>query len=71
MRPKPLRSFAIATRIKPAPTGVDLMLKIGTALLMTFAATSVADCVLIRSLVQKHVGAAGAAIAAGRLVSRH
>ena len=41
MRPKPLRSFAIATRIKPAPTGVDLMLKIGTALLMTFAATLV------------------------------
>jgi hypothetical protein len=40
MRPKPLRSFAIATRIKPAP-GVDLMLKIGTALLMTFAATLV------------------------------
>jgi hypothetical protein len=41
MRPKPLRSFAIATRIKPASTGVDLMLKIGTALLMTFAATLV------------------------------
>jgi hypothetical protein len=41
MRPKPLRSFAIATRIKLAPTGVDLMLKIGTALLMTFAATLV------------------------------
>ena len=38
---KALRSFAIATRIKPAPTGVDLMLKIGTALLMTFAATLV------------------------------
>ena len=41
MRPKLLRSFAIATRIKAAPTGVDLMLKIGTALLMTFAATLV------------------------------
>jgi hypothetical protein len=40
MRPKPLRS-SIATRIKPAPTGVDVMLKIGTALLMTFAATLV------------------------------
>jgi hypothetical protein len=44
MRPKPLRSFAIATRIKPAPTGVDLMLKIGTALLMTFAACKSASC---------------------------
>jgi hypothetical protein len=41
MRPKPLHSFAIATRIKPVPTGVNLMLKIGTALLMTFAATVV------------------------------
>jgi hypothetical protein len=41
MRPKPLRTFAVATRIKPAPRGVDLMLKIGTALLMTFAATLV------------------------------
>ena len=41
MRPKPLRSLAITTRIKSAPTGVDLMLKIGTALLMTFAATLV------------------------------
>jgi hypothetical protein len=29
------------TQIKPAPIGVDLMLKIGTALLISFAATLV------------------------------
>jgi hypothetical protein len=29
----------MTTQIKPASTGVDLILKIGTALLITFAAT--------------------------------
>ncbi len=39
MPPKSLRYPP--TRIKPATTAVDLVLKIGTALLMTFAATLV------------------------------
>ena len=39
MPPKSLRY--LPTRIKPAPTAVDLVLRIGTALLMTFAATLV------------------------------
>jgi hypothetical protein len=39
MPPKSLR--CLPTRIKPAPTAVDLALRIGTALLMTFAATLV------------------------------
>jgi hypothetical protein len=39
MPPKSLRYPP--TRIKPAATAVDLVLKIGTALLMTFAATLV------------------------------
>jgi hypothetical protein len=32
---------ALTTRIKPAPTGVEMILKIGTALLIGFAATLV------------------------------
>ena len=39
MPPKSLRH--LPTRIQPAPTAADLALKIGTALLMTFAATLV------------------------------
>jgi hypothetical protein len=39
MPPKSLRYPP--TRIRPATTAVDLVLKIGTALLMTFAATLV------------------------------
>jgi len=32
---------ALTTRIKPAPTGVEMILKIGTALLIGFAAALV------------------------------
>jgi hypothetical protein len=32
---------ALTTQIKPAPTGVELILKIGTALSISFAATLV------------------------------
>ena len=39
MPPKSLR--CLPTRSKPATPAVDLLLKIGTALLMTFAATLV------------------------------
>jgi hypothetical protein len=50
MPPKSLRH--LPTQIQPAPTAVDLALKIGTALLMTFAATLVlvhAAVYLVRS----------------------
>jgi len=38
---------AMTTQIKPAPTGVEVILKIGTALLISFAAT----LVLVRAQV--------------------
>ena len=40
--PKPSRYFPtrMPTQTKPAPIGIDLLLKIGTALLISFAATS-------------------------------
>jgi hypothetical protein len=39
--PMPPKSLRSPTRSKPATPAVDLLLKIGTALLMTFAATLV------------------------------
>src|SRR5437660_8862970 len=53
---KPFRylSTVIPGPIKPTATGVDLMLKIGTALLISFAATLVlvhAEVYLARSLI--------------------
>jgi len=44
----------MTTQIKPASTGVDLILKIGTALLISFAATLVlvhADVYFAQSLI--------------------
>jgi hypothetical protein len=44
----------MTTQIKPASTGVDLILKIGTALLISFAATLVlvhADAYFAQSLI--------------------
>lgn len=42
---KPSRYFPtrMPTQTKPAPIGLDLLLKIGTALLISFAATLVLD----------------------------
>jgi hypothetical protein len=41
MMRKPLPPNSKTTQIKPAPAGVELILKVGTALLISFAATLV------------------------------